>query len=177
MSTKSKTPNATTDKTVETPEPKITTIKKSTCNSLEGKATLTYRVGTDNTSALHWQIYSNTGGGFFSDEWVPFKVIHKALTDWEKERPITSMALRSVFKKGKSVNTPAFLMASLVKEGILERVEGKKRQFQLGDVKAFLAAVEHFQDKHKPAGKGKAKAKVKAGASMQKGKKEPAAGK
>jgi hypothetical protein len=177
MSTKTKSPTTTTDKTVETQEPKITTIKKSTCKSLEGKATLTYRTGTDETSALYWQVCSNTGGGFFSDEWVLFEDIHKSLTDWAKESPITSMALRSVFKKGKSVNTPAFLMASLVKEGILDPLEGKKRQFQLGDVRAFLAAVDHFQETHKTAGKRKSKAKAQAGARMQEERKKPVKGK
>jgi len=170
MSSKTKTPEASSIKTLKT---SIKPIRKATTKSLEGKATLTYRLGLDETSALHWQIHANTGGGFFSDEWVAFPAIQKALSEWPEGSPITSMALRSLFT-GKSVNTPSFLLATLVKEGVLTPVEGKKRHYQLGDIKGFLATVK--ANHSKPA-KPKAKAKAKAGASMSKAKKKPATGK
>ena len=107
---------ATTVKTDETPT--VTIIKKATTKSLEGKATLGYQLGMDEASALHWRIASNSGGGFFSDEWVSFKAIQDALAAWPDNQPITSMALRSLFL-GKSANNPSFLMATLVKEGVL----------------------------------------------------------
>jgi hypothetical protein len=69
------------------------------------------------------------------------------------------MTLRPLFT-GKSVNTPAFLLASLVKEGILAPVPGKKRHYQLGDAKPFLAAVAELKAKHKAPTKRKPKAKA-----------------
>ena len=52
-------------------QPVITVIKKAQTKSLEGKATLGYCLGLDKASTLLWRLASNSGGGFFSDEWVP----------------------------------------------------------------------------------------------------------
>ncbi|MEP1472164.1 MAG: hypothetical protein ABJK25_14425 [Halieaceae bacterium] len=154
-------------------QPVITIIKKAQTKSLEGKATLGYHLGLDDTSALHWRIANNDGGGFFSDEWVTFQAIQDALAAWPEVNPITSMALRPIFM-GKSANNPSFLMATLVKEGVLERKADTKRHYQLGDVKAFLAEVEKLKTGHSKPGKPRAKAKAKAGARITKAKK-PAA--
>ena len=86
----------TTTPTDDSPKPSITTIKKATCKTTTGKSTLTYCLGTDGTSALHWQVLSNSGNGYFSDEWLAFQDIHQALTEWAKDFPITSMALKSL---------------------------------------------------------------------------------
>lgn len=153
----------------DSPESSITTIRKITCKNLQGTATLTYQIGDDDAGNLHWKISSNTGAGMFSDEWVAFKDIQKALNDWPKDSPITSMVLRPLFQ-GKSVNTPSFLLATLVKEGILEPVPDKQRHYQLGDAKPFLDAVSKHQSGHSKPGKPKAKVKAKAAARIPKGK-------
>ena len=153
--------------------PRITIIKKATTKSLEGKATLGYQLGLDDTSALQWRLTSNSGGGFFSDEWVAFKAIQEALSAWPEVNPITSMALRPLFM-GKSANNPSFLMATLVKEGVLERKPDTKRHYVLGDMKAFLTSVEKLKAGHSKPSKPRAKAKAKAGARITKAKK-PAA--
>ena len=172
----SKTVPATKTPTDDSPEPSITTIKKATCKTLTGSSTLTYRLGVDQTSALHWQIFSNDGGGYFSTEWVAFQDIQKALSDWSKQFPITSMALKALFQ-GKSVNTPSFLLATLVKEGILEPVPDKKRHYQLCDPKPFLAEVEKLRVAHSKPGKAKPRAKAKAAARMSKAKPPAPSGK
>ena len=41
----------------------------STCKTLSAKSTLTYQIGTEDDE-LHVRITKNTGGGFFSDEWI-----------------------------------------------------------------------------------------------------------
>ena len=124
-----KKPTTATDKSTGTQEPPITTIKKSTCKTLQGTATLTYHIGLDDTGAIQWKIASSSGNGMFSTEYVAFTDIQKALADWPGDLPITSMTLRPLFQ-GKSVNTPAFLLATLVKEGILAPVPDKKRYYQ-----------------------------------------------
>ena len=71
----------------------------------------------------------------------------------------------------------SFLLASLVNEGILQQVPGKKRHYQLGDDKAFLAEVGKLKGSHSKSSKAPAKAKAKAGGRMTKAKAKPATGK
>jgi hypothetical protein len=151
-----KKPAATTD---DSQEASITIIKKGTCKTLQGTATLTYHIGLDDTGAILWKIAASTGNGMYSREYVAFTDIQKALADWPGDLPITSMTLRPLFQ-GKSVNTPAFLLATLVKEGILVPVPDKKRHYQLGDAKPFQAAVEGWKAQHSGAAKRKPKAKA-----------------
>lgn len=157
-------------------EPAITVIKKATCKSLQGTATLTYCLGLDNTSSLHWKIHANSGNGMFSQVWVPFAAIQKALEEWSRDHPIVSMALLRLFA-GKSVNTPSFLLACLANEGIVEPVPDKKRHYQLADAKPFLAEVEKLKADHSTSGKAKPRAKAKAAARMPKAKAKATTGK
>jgi hypothetical protein len=157
-------------------ESSITVIKKATCKSLNGTATLDYHIGLNKASALHWKIHSNSGNGMFSQEWIAFVDIQKALDKWPKDSPVVSMALFPLFN-GQSVNTPSFMLASLVKEGILQQVPDKKRHYQLGDAKAFLTSLEKLKSQHSDSAKGKPRAKAKAGTSMSKRKSKPATGK
>jgi hypothetical protein len=106
--------------------PSIKPLRKSTCPTLSGKATLTYELGKDTSKALHYRVTENDGGGFFSTEWLPWKDIEVAIY---ADEPVTSICLRSLFK-GKSVNTSGFLMAVLVAEGLLEALPEKKRLFK-----------------------------------------------
>jgi hypothetical protein len=172
VTAKKKPTTATTDNK----DPVITIIKKATCKNLNGSATLTYHIGLDDTSALLWKIHANTGNGMFSREQVAFKDIQQALDNWHKDQPIVSMALYPLFS-GKSVNTPSFLLASLVNEGILQQVPGKKRHYQLGDAKPFLAEMDKLKATHSKPSKAPAKAKAKAGARMSKTKAKPATSK
>jgi hypothetical protein len=86
------------------------------------------------------------------------------------------MTLRPLFQ-GKSVNTPAFLLATLVKEGILEPVPDKKRHYQLGDAKPFLAEMDKLKATHSQSGKAKPRAGTTARTRMAKNKAKPATGK
>ena len=65
----------------------------------------------------------------------------------------------------------------LVKEGILAPVPDKKRHYQLGDAKPFLAAVDVLKATHSQSGKAKPKVKAKAATRMSKNKAKPATGK
>jgi hypothetical protein len=76
-----------------------------------------------------------------------------------------------------SVNTSSFLLATLVNEGILQQVPDKKRHYQLGDAKPFLAEVDKLKPAHNKTSKAKPKVKAKAGAGMSRGKAKPATGK
>jgi hypothetical protein len=107
----------------------IQVLKETTCPTSSGKSTLTYQVGVNESGAIHLKVSSNDGGGFFSNEWIAFADIQAALEAWPDDQGITSMTFRKIFR-GKSSNTPGFLIAVLCAEGLLEQMPKKQRVHQ-----------------------------------------------
>ncbi|HHA18926.1 MAG TPA: hypothetical protein ENK70_04395 [Methylophaga sp.] len=100
-------------------------IKINECQTLSSNSTLTYHIGCDDKdNSIHFRIVSNTGGGFFNDEWIALSDIQQAFAKWPVDDPITSFALNGLFK-GKSANSPAFLMAALKEENIVATLKGR----------------------------------------------------
>jgi len=128
----------------KSPKNPVQVLKEAQCKSLEGSATLHYQVRLDDAGEIQLKIDRNSGGGFFSNEWISFTAIQKAFTDWPEDTPINSMALRPLFK-GKSVNTPSFMLAVLTAEGLLEPMPKRKRVHRATDPAAFLATVEELK--------------------------------
>jgi hypothetical protein len=161
MATKKKSP--ATKINPKNPEYPVRILKEATCPTSSGKSTLTYQVGIDDSGAIHLKVASNDGGGFFSNEWIAFTDIQAALESWPDDQGVTSMTFRKIFK-GKSANTPGFLIAVLVAEALLEPMPGKSRVHQACDPGTFLASVADLQKEagNKPGGKPTAKAKPKA---------------
>ena len=143
--TKSKTHRTETNKPAST----VRVIKKVTCPTLSEKSELTYCLGNNPDNQLMMKIYSNSGGGFFSDEWLSVADILDTLKNWDSDKAITSVALTKLFR-GRSVNTPAFLIAALKAEGILEPIEGKQRCHHIGDVEGFLSQAKQLQSGKAP---------------------------
>jgi hypothetical protein len=123
----------------DNPDMKI--LKTATCKTLSGKSTLTYRIGSLPDSTVHLRISKNDGGGMFSDEWVAFEAVQEALKDDTEGAAITSVRLTSLFK-GKSVNTPSFLLAALKHLKLVRTVKGKLRHHERLDPRPFLDTVE-----------------------------------
>ncbi|SDZ16610.1 hypothetical protein [Nitrosomonas sp. Nm58] len=123
-------------------EPKlaIRVLKIGSCSSLTGKSTLTYQIGCTAESDIQFRVASNTGGGFFSDEWVAFNTIQEAFDKQPKERPIISLILYPLFQ-GRSLNTPAFLLAVLKAEGLVKPLGDKKRGYERIDPAEFMAEI------------------------------------
>lgn len=84
---------------------------------------------------------ANTGGGFFSDEWVGFDTIQQAFD----EQPIVSLILYPLFQ-GRSLNTPAFLLAVLKAEGLVQLLPGKQRGYERIDSTEFIAELKALID-------------------------------
>ncbi len=61
-------------------------LKKDTCPTLPGKSKLTYHIGTDAKAEIYLRVSENTGGGFFSHEWVALSAIEKALGEPPRQR-------------------------------------------------------------------------------------------
>ena len=120
-------------------ESTILTFKTGNCSSRSGKSKLTYLIGADSDSEIHFRIHGNTGNGFFNNDWIPLKTILELLG--KSGGAFTSYALHPLLN-GKSNNTPAFLIASLLEEGIIHRSVSEKRCYELSDVSVFMAKIK-----------------------------------
>jgi hypothetical protein len=102
-------------------------LKRASCPTLSGKSTLHYELGLDAKQALLFRITACNGGGFFSKEWVTLPAIRSAL---QKSTAVTAILLFPLFK-GKSVNTPGYLLAVLRAEKLIQPLPGKIRVHEL----------------------------------------------
>ena len=117
----------------------IRTLKTGNCSSRSGKSKLTYLIGADSDSEIHFRIHGNTGNGFFNNDWIPLKTVLELLG--KSGGAFTSFTLHPLLK-GKSNNTPAFLIAALLEEGIIHRSLTEKRCYELSDVSVFMAKIK-----------------------------------
>jgi hypothetical protein len=124
-------------------ESTIHTIKTGNCSSRSGKSKLIYLIGTDADSEIHFRIHGNTGNGFFNNDWIPLKTVLELLG--KSGSAFTSFTLHPLLK-GKSNNTPAFLIASLLEEGIIHRSVSEKRCYELSDVSVFMAKIKPLME-------------------------------
>lgn len=129
------------------PNPDIRILKVSSCSSLSGKSTLTYQVGCNAESNICFRVTDNTGGGFFNDEWVAFDAIQQAFDNQPKSRPIVSHILLALFE-GRSLNSPAFLLAVLQAEGLVKPLGEKKRGYERTDPAEFMAEIKKRMSSH-----------------------------
>ena len=122
------------------PVPQLRIFKTAACPTLsgKGKGTLTYHIGCTPDSEVHFRMASNSGGGYFSPEWVSMKAIQEALENGHK--PLTSFSLMPLFK-GKSVNTPSFMFAALLAEGLVQRDAENPRVYVCCPTDGFMAEV------------------------------------
>jgi hypothetical protein len=146
-------------KNPESPKNPVQILKEANCPTSSGKSILGYQVGTDDSGSIYLKVASNDGGGFFSNEWIAFADIQAAVEAWPEDQGVTSMTYRKIFR-GKSANTPGFLIAVLCAEGILEPMADKKRVHQACDPAPFLASVDALRKGTATPAKPKAKAKA-----------------
>ena len=113
----------------------IQTIIHDSCPSLSDSCVLEYEIGVNATGDSFFRIKETNASGFFSPEWVNWQDVYSAC---KAASSLTSYSLRPVFK-GKSVNTAGFLLAALLKQGLVARKPGKSRCYQLtGKAEKFL---------------------------------------
>ncbi len=108
--------------------------------TVSGKSDLTYHLGKDDDSNAYLRIWVNSSNGYFSNEWVSLTDIIELL---EKRAggSFTSFVFESLFS-GKSVNTPGFLVAALLNEGLVSLEEGKKRKYLYASAVKLLATID-----------------------------------
>ena len=120
--------------------PDMRVLKTTTCKTLSGKSTLTYQIGCTPNSVIHLRISKNSGGGFFSDEWIAYDAVQAALKKRLKGQAITSFLLIPLFS-GKSANNSSFLMAALKHLKLVQPLKGKQREHEPMDTRPFLDQV------------------------------------
>jgi hypothetical protein len=118
----------------------ITAAKTGTCPSLSGKSKLTYEFGLDDKSTWHVRIAKSSGTGYFSKDWVPMEHVQRVLTK-NGAKPISCHTLSPIFK-GRSVNTPGFVLAVLKQVGLVQTGPDNPRNYQLLEGQAFFAELE-----------------------------------
>jgi len=119
-------------------------IKKSQCNLISPTATgkLTYNIGfNDKTNDLFIRIITNSGGGFFSKEWISLENIMNSLEQQPKKAPFKALIFRSLYESRGS-NNHGFLSAALRAEGILQPVEKAVYSHTFSSMKPFSDATD-----------------------------------
>jgi len=125
--------------TVETPgvDSKMRILKIATCKSLSGKSTLTYHIGCDDASAIHFRLWANSGKGMFSTMWVSSAAISKLLAKSER---ISSASLQPLFQN-TSKNNCGFTLAIIQAEGLIDKSTENERSYVFGDPAPFLDRI------------------------------------
>jgi len=120
-------------------------VKTDTCPTLSGKSKLTYQIGISPESVVYLRISKNSGGGFFSDEWLSIDSIVETLKKRPEGSPVLSHFLTPLLK-GKSVNTSAFILAVMTHLKLIRPLPKKKRRHELLDPMPFLDTVTRMMD-------------------------------
>ena len=123
------------------PESAVRILSVHSCPTISGKSKLTYHLGVVD-SDVQIRVYANSGGGFFSKEWISLKSILKLLP---ANVPFTSRVLHEIFQ-GKSMNSAGFLLAVLKHEGLITSSKAKRRCWDRVDPKDFLSKVKAIID-------------------------------
>lgn len=135
----------------ESPLPQnIRILKIGTCPSLSQSATLTYHIGhvvNGDQGDILFRVHANSSSGYFSREYVPLAAIQEVFTKEAADGTvpgngsITSYLLHSLFK-GKSTNTPGFMLAALLAEGLVQVSSINDRCYECTDGKDFFAGIQ-----------------------------------
>lgn len=137
-------PAATTSEPTPASLSRFNVLKLSSCKALSGNGEISYQLSLSAKKELCIRIKANTGGGYFCDHYLPLGDIERILFSQPDPSRLTSIAIQPLFK-GKSVNTPAFLMAALRNEGFVKPVGELKRYHQCIDAKSFKALIKKLQ--------------------------------
>ncbi len=134
----------------------ITTLRTDQCQSLSGRSTLTYELGTDPEDRLHLRVTHNTGKGHFNPSWVAWEAIKPLLI---KAPTLAASALVPLFA-GTSVNNAGFVLAMLKHLGVVQAALDQRHAYQYvqtTDWKAILQTPMVASGPAKEDAKGRSK--------------------
>ena len=145
----------TKEKQVDELDDTMRVLSTGTCDTLSGSSRLTYHIGCAPDGEIYLRVHSNTGGGFFSQEWIALRDILTALKKRPDGRPITSILLMPLYR-GRSANTPGFLLSVLLHEKVIRSMQGKLWRHQMADPSVFTDKVQKLMAAAGANVKGKA---------------------
>jgi hypothetical protein len=141
----------------ENTDPSVRILKTSTCPSLSGKSKLTYQIGYDEKAGIQFKITENSASGAFNPHWFSLKAIEVSLDKAPKGEPVTASNFMSLFRH-MSANTPFFVFAAMLHEGLFKPSKEHKRCYDRVDTADFLAEMQPLiEGKVLPQGMKKAK--------------------
>lgn len=116
-------------------------LKRTTCKPILPSSTseLTYEIGHADKS-FHIRVTGNTGGGFFSHEWIAIDAILNCIQEIPEGDTFKAVNFRSLYVS-RSANNAGFLAAALRNEGLLVVPDKAIYNHLPGDSKAFLTAM------------------------------------
>ena len=138
------------------PAPTVRIIKVGTCLSLSGKSNLSYHIGhaiadtevsatVAAADSIMFRVNTNSSSGFFSREWVAMSKIQQELDKVPSGHGITSFTLFPIFT-GRSQNSPGFLLAVLLNEGLVTHLPEKQRSYGRLPDAGFIAEMVKLID-------------------------------
>lgn len=138
------------NKPAENADPSVRILKTATCPSLSGKSKLTYQIGYDEKAGIEFKITDNSASGAFNQEWFSLKAIEASLDKAPKGEPVTASNFMSLFRKMSS-NTPFFIFAAMLHEGLFKSSKEHKRCYDRVDTADFLAEIQPLIEGKVPA--------------------------
>lgn len=120
-------------------------VKIATCKSLSSKSELTYHIACDSDNEVYFRVAENSGNGFFSCEWIALTAIEAVFKDKPAMSGITAFMFNELFT-GKSVNTPAFLLAVLKAENLVQPLPNRRRTHEAVPNNTFLGDIYRLVD-------------------------------
>tara|TARA_R100000935_G_C2836989_1_gene168654 strand:- start:291 stop:767 length:477 start_codon:yes stop_codon:yes gene_type:complete len=120
-------------------------VKTATCKSLSGMSELTYHIACDSDNEVYFRVAENSGKGFFSCEWIALSAIEAVIKDKPAMTGITAFMFNELFT-GKSVNTPAFLLAVLKAENLVQPLPNRRRSHEVVPNNTFLDDIYRLVD-------------------------------
>ena len=123
-------------------------LKTDTCPSLSGRSILTYHIGHKNKE-IFFSLAENSKPGVLSREWISLQKMETLLAAEEYDFTSRTSALHTLYK-GHSINSGGFMLAVLLKEGLVSYAKGKRRSYCRSDSSAFYEAIDGLQRQAPP---------------------------
>ena len=125
----------------------IRIIKIADCGKLTAPniTTLTYNLGVDGSSKIHFRVTDNKTGGLFSPEWIALDAILDTVKTAPDAKPFSALIFDRLFSY-RSANNAGFLVAALLAEGVLQRYKETKRMVIMGEPDKFLEDIQPLVD-------------------------------
>lgn len=103
-------------------EEEIKVIRTASTNSLSGKSTISYEIGTRGDQQ-YIRLTGNSAGGLFCKEWILLSDVQQLLKGVALP---TSKTLQPLYE-GRSSNSPGFLLACAIQEGLVEKTPASEQ--------------------------------------------------